>query len=105
MIVPERRSGLPFTTASRQFQRDRSRVRPRLRAMFAYFVSPGSLCVVVGSAPVRYSITAVSDSSPLADEKAAAAIPSISTMKCRARYGWRRGCVQRSALCDVFHRA
>jgi hypothetical protein len=41
--------------------------------MFAYFVSPGSLCVVVGSAPVRYSMTAVSDSSPLADEKAAAA--------------------------------
>jgi hypothetical protein len=30
---------------------------------------------------VRYSITAVSDSSPLADEKAVAAIPSISTMK------------------------
>ena len=52
-----------------------------MRTMFAYFVSPGSLCVVVGSAPVRYSITAVSDSSPPADEKAAAAIPSISTMK------------------------
>jgi hypothetical protein len=49
--------------------------------MFAYLVSPGSLCVAVGSAPVRYSMTAVSDSSPLADEKAVAAIPSISTMK------------------------
>jgi hypothetical protein len=58
--------------------------------MFAYFVSPGSLCVVVGSAPVRYSMTAVSDSSPLADEKAAAAIPSISTMKLKTVKGWVR---------------
>ena len=46
-----------------------------------WVVDAGSLCVVVGPAPVRYSMTAVSDSSPLADEKAAAAIPSISTMK------------------------
>jgi len=47
--------------------------------MFAYFVRPGSLRNVVGSAPVRYSMTAVSDSSPLTDEKTAAAMPSIST--------------------------
>ena len=32
-------------------------------------------------------MTAVSDSSPLADEKAAAAIPSISTMKLKTVYG------------------
>jgi len=47
---------LPFTTACRQFQRERSRVRPPTRA-------------------------------PLADEKAAAAIPSISTMKLKTVYG------------------
>jgi hypothetical protein len=42
---------------------------------------------VVGSAPVRYSITAVSDSSPLTDEKAAVVMPSISTMNLKTVKG------------------
>src|SRR5215213_639637 len=37
--------------------------------------------------PAQHRLTAVSDSSPLADEKAAAAIPSISTMKLKTVYG------------------
>jgi len=52
-----------------------------LRTMFAYFVRPGSLRTLVGSAPVRYSTTAVTDSSPLTEENAASAMPSISTRK------------------------
>jgi hypothetical protein len=56
--------------------------------MFAYFVRPGSLRTVVGlSAPVLYSITAVSDSSPLTDEKAAVVTPSISTRKLKTVNG------------------
>src|SRR6266540_3400606 len=51
---------------------------PRLRTMFEYFVSPGSLrrpC----SEPVRYSMTTVSLSRPLTSLKAASVRPSTST--------------------------
>jgi hypothetical protein len=39
------------------------------------------LRTLVASAPVLYSITAVSDSSPLTEEKAVTGRPSISTRK------------------------
>jgi hypothetical protein len=41
----------------------------------------------LASAPVRYSTTAVSDSSPLTEENAASAMPSISTMKLKTVKG------------------
>jgi hypothetical protein len=58
-----------------------------MRTMFAYLVSPGSFRTVVGSDPVRYSITAVSDSRPLTDMKAPDAMPSISTMNLKTVKG------------------
>ena len=90
-IEPLRRSAVPCSIALRQFHSCASCVTPRLRTMFEYLVSPGSLrTVLVLSLPARYSMTSVSLPSPLTCLNAAIVIPSISTRKLKPVYGSSR---------------
>ena len=64
MMEPFARCTWPFIAATSQFQSARSPVMPRLRTMFVNFLRPGIFRTVPASAPLRYSITAISTPSP-----------------------------------------